>query len=176
MNLPSFSRMLQMSVCVVAAGCATAPPVPGPLHVPGSPGLIAQLHAKGVQIYQCQPAKSDPSQFEWSLKQPEAALFTKGGRSSGKHYAGPTWEANDGSKVIGEVVARSDSPKPDSIPWLLLRARSTSGNGLFTGVQYVQRLNTVGGIAPMVGCRQDQLRQELRASYTADYIFYGVKY
>jgi hypothetical protein len=175
MNLRSFPRMLRMSVCVVAAGCATAPPAPASLRVPASQALIAPLRARGVQIYQCKPTKSDPSRFEWSFKQPEAALYTKGGRSAGKHYAGPTWEANDGSKVIGEVVARSDSPKPDSIPWLLLRAKATSGSGLFTGVQYVQRLNTVGGNAP-VGCRQDQAGQELRASYTADYLFYGAKY
>jgi Protein of unknown function (DUF3455) len=176
MNLPSFSRMLQVSLCVVAAGCATAPPVPAPLRVPGTQGLIAQLHAKGVQIYQCQAAKNNPSQFEWSFKQPEASLFTKGGRSAGKHYAGPTWEATDGSKVVGEVLGRSDSPKPDSIPWLLLRAKATSGNGLFTGVQYVQRFNTAGGNAPTPGCRQDQAGQQLRAAYTADYAFFGVKH
>src|ERR1700719_2844809 len=96
MNLLSFPRMLLISVCVLAAGCASAPSVPGPLRVPGSPGLIADLRAKGVQIYQCQPAKNDPSQFEWSFKQPEAALSTKVSRSVCTHYAGPTWEADDG--------------------------------------------------------------------------------
>jgi hypothetical protein len=73
------------------------------------------------------------------------------------------------------MVARSDSPKPNSIPWLLLRAKATSGNGVFTGVQFIQRLNTEGGNSPMVGCRQDQAGQQLRASYTADYLFYGAK-
>ena len=74
------------------------------------------------------------------------------------------------------MVSISQSPQPDSIPWLLLRAKATSGNGLFTGVQYVQRLNTVGGNAPTSGCRQDQAGQQLRATYTADYVFYGVKH
>jgi len=175
MKLRSFPRMLQMLVCMAAAGCATAPSVPGPLQVPATQALIKQLHATGVQIYQCQPTKNDPSQFEWAFKQPEATLLTKGGRSFGKHYAGPTWEANDGSKVIGELVARSDSPNPSSIPWLLLRAKAISGNGVFTAVQFVQRLNTVGGNAPLVACRQDQAGQQLRASYTADYLFYGAK-
>jgi len=92
-----------------------------------------------------------------------------------KHYAGPTWEADDGSKVIGEVVARSDSPKPDSIPWLLLRAKTTSGSGLFSGVLSIQRLDTVGGSAPAKGCLQPQSGQELRVSYTANYLFYGMK-
>jgi hypothetical protein len=175
MKLWSFPRMLQMSMCMAAAGCATAPSVPGPLQVPAGQALIKQLHATGVQIYQCQPRKSDASQFEWAFKQPEAALLTKGGRNFGKHYGGPSWEANDGSKVIGEMVARSDSPNPNSIPWLLLRAKATSGNGVFTGVQFIQRLNTVGGSAPLVACRQDQAGQQLRASYTADYLFYGAK-
>jgi Protein of unknown function (DUF3455) len=175
MKLRSFPRMLQMSVCMVAAGCATAPSVPGPLQVPAAQALIKQLHATGVQIYQCQPAKNDPSQFEWAFKQPEAALLTKGGRNFGKHYGGPSWEANDGSKVIGEVIAHYDSPNPNSIPLLLLRAKATSGNGVFTGVQFVQRLNTVGGNAPLVACRQDQAGQQLRATYTADYLFYGAK-
>jgi hypothetical protein len=173
MKLRSFPRMLQMSVCVVMGGCASAPPVPASLRVPTDQVLIAQLHATGAQIYQCQPSKGDPSQFEWSFKQPEAALFTKWGRNIGKHYGGPTWEANDGSKVIGEVVERSDSPKPNSIPWLLLRARTTSGHGLLSGVKFVQRLNTVGGAAPFTACRQDQAGQQLRVSYSADYLFYG---
>ena len=175
MRIRSFPRMLQMSVCMAAAGCATAPSVPGPLQVPATQALIKQLHATGVQVYECQPTKNDPSQFEWAFKQPEATLLTKGGKSFGKHYAGPTWEANDGSKVIGEMVARSDSPNPNSIPWLLLRAKATSGNGVFAGVQFIQRLNTAGGSAALVACRQDQARQQLRASYTADYLFYGPK-
>ncbi|HZE43294.1 MAG TPA: DUF3455 domain-containing protein [Steroidobacteraceae bacterium] len=176
MNFRSFPRMLQMSVCMAAAGCATAPSVPGALQVPATQALIKQLHATGAQIYQCQPTKGDASQFEWAFKQPEATLLAKGGRTFGKHYGGPSWEANDGSKVIGEVVAHYDSPNPSSIPWLLLRAKATSGNGVFTDVQFVQRLNTVGGNAPLVACRQDQAGQQLRASYTADYLFYGAKH
>jgi hypothetical protein len=156
------------------AVCAAAPAVPIELRVPANQALMEQLHATGVQIYECR-LKSDPSQFEWSFKQPEADLFTKEGTKIAKHYAGPAWEANDGSKVIGEVIAHIDSPKPDSISWLLLRAKAISGKGLFTGVQYIQRLNTVGGSAPKAGCRQDQAGQQLRASYTADYLFYGTK-
>ncbi|MDB6099924.1 MAG: hypothetical protein JWN58_2627 [Gammaproteobacteria bacterium] len=173
MRFNSFARMFVISVCMVAVGCATAPSVPGPLRVPPGHELVVQLHATGVQIYQCQP-KGD-SQFEWVFKQPEATLFTKRGKNFGRHYAGPTWEANDGSKVIGEVVAHQESPTPNAIPWLLLRAKATSGRGVFTRAQYIQRLNTVGGNAPAVVCRPEQSGQQLRASYSADYLFYGAK-
>jgi len=53
--------------------------------------------------------------------------------------------------VIGELVARVDSTDPNAIAWLLLRAKSTSGAGIFSGVQFVQRLHTVGGNAPSAG-------------------------
>jgi Protein of unknown function (DUF3455) len=162
--------------CAAIAGCASAPPAtPGPLHPPEAASLIKQLHATGVQIYECAPAKSDASQFEWVFKGPEAKLTTKGGSSAGKHYAGPTWESNDGSRVVGEMIASSPSPQPNSIPWLLLRAKATAGNGLFTPVRFIQRVNTVGGALPAAGCRKEQAGQQLRAAYSADYLFYGVK-
>jgi hypothetical protein len=165
-----------IALCASMAGCAAAPPTPGPLHLPANQKLIKQLHGTGAQIYECQPAKNDPAQFEWAFKAPEASLATKGGRVVGKHYAGPTWESKDGSRVVGEVIGNSPSPTPNSIAWLLLKAKATAGNGLFTHVQYIQRLNTVGGSVPVAGCRREQAGQQLRAPYTADYLFYGAKH
>jgi hypothetical protein len=166
---------LNFALCAAMAGCAATPPAPGPLRVPADQTLIKQLRGSGVQIYDCQPSKSDPAQFEWIFKGPEARLLTKGGRNAGKHYAGPTWEANDGSRVVGEAIANSPSPKPNSIPLLLLRAKATAGNGLFAHVQFIQRLNTVGGSVPVAGCRREQAGQQLRAAYTADYLFSGAR-
>lgn len=164
-------------LCVAIAACASAPPpTPGALHVPAGEALIKRLHATGVQIYECTPARSDPTQFEWAFRGPEARLFTNGSSSVGKHYGGPTWEGNDGSRVVGETIASSPSSQPNSIPWLLLRAKATAGNGLFTHVQFIQRLNTAGGGVPAARCRNEQLGQQLRAAYTADYFFYGAQH
>ena len=176
MKYPSPVGLLSVSLCAVIAGCAAAPPAPAPLRVPAAASLIKQLHATGVQIYECRAVKADPAQFEWSFRGPEAALLTTGGKKVGKHYGGPTWEYNDGSAVVGEIVASSPSAAPNSIPQLLLRAKATAGKGLFSSVQFIQRLNTVGGSVPAAGCRKDQAGQQLRAQYSADYLFYGVKH
>ena len=53
---------------------------------------------------------------------------------------------------------------PAAIPWLLLRATSTTGTGVFTNVTYVQRLNTTGGVAP--GAVTPRRRAPTRASRT----------
>jgi hypothetical protein len=111
-----------------------------------------QSKATGVQIYVCGARRGDPSKYEWTLKAPEAEPHDSSGKRIGKHYAGPTWESNDGSKVVGEVKARDNGPDSNAIPWLLLTAKSTSGNGVFTRTNSIQRIDTIGGKAPSGGC------------------------
>jgi Protein of unknown function (DUF3455) len=173
-NVSIKSTLFPALLCAAVAGCAASPPlnVPPPLAVASGQVLIARLHARGEQIYRCQPAKNDSTRFDWLFKEPEATLFDHAGKKVGKHYAGPSWEGDDGSKVVGEVTAHSDSPDANAIPWLLLRAKFTTGKGIFGKVQSVQRLSTVGGSAPKDGCAQAQLGQELRVPYSADYLFY----
>jgi FtsP/CotA-like multicopper oxidase with cupredoxin domain len=164
-------------VPVLLAACATVPPgpaypVPEALKAPADQGLSRQVHAAGVQIYECKPGKDDATRFEWALRGPEADLADVSGKAAGRHYAGPTWEANDGSKVVGEVVARDNGPDATAIPWLLLRATATTGQGAFSQVKSIQRLHTAGGKAPAGGCSAAQSGELLRVPYSADYLFY----
>jgi hypothetical protein len=106
------------------------------------------------------------------FRSPEAELFDMSGRTIGKHYGGPTWEANDGSKVVAEVKGRDDGPDPNAIPWLLLAAKSNSGAGAFSRIQAIQRVNTIGGKAPAGGCDQAQAGKIARVPYKAIYYFY----
>src|SRR2546427_10735598 len=97
------------------------------------------------------------------------------GRIIGKHYAGPTWVLDDGSKVVGEVKARDDGPDVNAIPWLLLSAKSTSGVGVLGQTASVQRVQTVGGKAPAGGCSQAQAGKEARGPHRAREYFYPAR-
>jgi hypothetical protein len=121
-------------------------------------------HAEGVQIYRWNGAS-------WDFVAPEAVLFADDGGNGvvGTHYAGPTWESNSGSKVVGTVLERC-TPDPDAIPWLKLKAVSSEGPGIFNGVTFIQRLNTVGGKAPTEA--GDFVGDVARVPYSADYVFY----
>ena len=81
--------------------------VPRQLQPPANEQLLLQAHATGDQIYTC---KSEAAQFTWTLKAPDARLFDQDGKAFGKHFAGPSWEANDGSRVSGKAVANVPSP------------------------------------------------------------------
>jgi uncharacterized protein (DUF2147 family) len=155
------------------AGDANPIAIPAALNVPAGQILTLSARGVGVQIYACAAAKQDPTQYSWTLKGPEADLRDPSGKSLGRHYGGPTWEAGDGSKVIGELVAAGDAPEPGAIPWLLLRAKATSGPGVFSHIVSIQRLRTVGGKAPPSGCDQARAGQETRVPYSAEYRFYS---
>ena len=168
------------SLLALAAGCtppsiATLPRVPDNLKVPTTQRLVLEAEATGVQIYDCKPASGDPARFEWAFRAPEAMLFDTSGKRIGKHYAGPTWESFDGSKVVGEVKARSDGPDAEAIPWLLMSAKSASGDGVLGQTASIQRAQTVGGKAPTQGCSPTLAGNEVRVPYTAKYYFYEAK-
>ncbi|MGH9712230.1 MAG: DUF3455 domain-containing protein [Candidatus Acidiferrales bacterium] len=151
---------------------AHAQQVPQKLQPPANEQLLQQVHAKGDQVYTC---KADGAQFAWTLKAPDAQLFDKSGKPFGKHFAGPSWEANDGSRVTGKAIANEPSPDPDSIPWLLVSVVSHTGDGILARATSIQRLNTKGGKAPASGCDASHSGQELRVAYTADYLFFASK-
>ena len=134
------------------------------LRVPEPSTLAFHAFATGVQIYRW-------SGSAWVFVAPSAQLFADAGGNGvvGTHFAGPTWESNSGSKVVGMLV-QSCTPDRDAIAWLLLKARFSEGPGIFQRVTYIQRVNTEGGKAPTDpgGCIGDVVS----VPYTADYYFY----
>lgn len=146
----------------------TPPAMPcAEIVVPEGHKLKKIVYAIGVQIYRWNGSA-------WAFVAPEANLYSddRFRFKIGTHYGGPTWEANNGGKVI---AARVDgcSPDPESVAWLLLEATVNVGPGVFGRTSYIQRINTVSGLAPQragmfVG-------EEVRMPYTTEYLFYVEK-
>lgn len=144
--------------------------LPDPLRVPPAEKLAFQAHGVGSQVYSC---KSVEGKYAWTLKGPDAQLLTADGQVVGRHFAGPTWEAEDGSRTQGRLAASVPSPDPASIPWLRLNATGQSGTGKMSRVTSILRLHTKGGKAPAGGCDDSHVGAETRIPYEADYYFYS---
>ena len=157
----TFTALVMASLC---GSGQSSPPVPDKLKPPVAEKLVRQARASGDQIYTCDGSS-------WKLSGPDAKLFDESGKQVGSHFAGPTWEWSDGSRVIGRPVANS-TPDPDSIPWLLLTATDHAGNGAMTQVSSIQRLSTKGGKPPATGCDESHKGKTVRSHYTATYYFY----
>ena len=174
----------RISMCVAVAAVAAlplaqvadakteAPDVPGDIQVEQGHKVFLSGHAIGVQIYRCNAASGSVA---WGLVAPRATLYDHHGKLIMSHYGGPTWEARDGSKVVG---ARDGQATVDAtaIPWLRLKAVSTSvgpdGDRLVK-TAYIQRVATTGGLAPAAAdCNAATAGAQVEVPYTADYYFW----
>ena len=175
MTKPTTAAVLVLALLVPACATSLSPvplsAVPEPLRPDTSETLAMIVPARGVQIYECRAAKEGG--YQWAFVAPEAELYDRGGSPIGRHYAGPHWEAADGSRIVGAVKARAEAASAGAIPWLLLGAKSVGPAGTFSKVTSVQRVNTAGGIAPASGCSEKAAGTSARVSYTADYYFFA---
>ena len=160
------AAILTATAAAPAAAMAgpAAPSVPGDIAAPDGhkPYLVA--HAEGVQIYTCEGTA-------WKLLAPRATLTGDSDKVIATHYGGPTWEARDGSTVVGKRDAGVPGA-PGAVDWLRLKATSTAAGAdgdRLAGTTYIQRIHTVGGVAPAGGCAAGASAE---VPYTADYVFF----
>ena len=176
-------RALVAGLAVAAAAAwpmaqAAGADVPSDIAVPEGNKQFLSAHAVGVQIYSCNATATGHA---WTLVAPRADLLDKRGRLIGTHFAGPTWQAKDGSKVIGARVA-GVNVEITAIDWLLLSATSTAPgprkrDDLLADTTYIQRVNTVGGRAPAAsGCHAGTAGSVAEIPYEADYHFWKARH
>lgn len=171
-TIPHLPALATAVLAAVAAAPAHAVSVPSLIAPPAHESLTMSIGARGVQIYECRSRK-DGSGNDWTFVAPEADLYDGDGRLVGQHGAGPHWRFEDGSRITGQVKARTEAPQSQAIPWLLLDAQARWPQDRFAHVRSIQRVNTVGGTPPAEGCSAGQLGSALRVPYTAVYHFYG---
>jgi hypothetical protein len=156
---------------VMSQGAAYAEvSIPEQIKVPEGYSPVLTVHAKGDQIYQCTLNKGE---YAWETQAPDAKLFDAQGNIVGNHSAGPLWEYKEGSRVVGRVIKKVDMAPGKAISWLLVEVVSHQGDGLFSNVSFINRINTYGGLPPKSRCDANHLGGEKRVAYTADYVFYS---
>jgi hypothetical protein len=174
-NVTASLLVLLVAACAGPQSPTSAVKVPEKLRPGANESLAMIVAAKGVQVYECRARTDQGGGYEWAFVAPEADLFDARGNRAGRHYAGPDWESTDGSRIVGTVKERADAPVADAIPSLLLAARSVGSEDSFRQVTCIQRVNTVGGVAPKAGCSETTARTPARVNYTADYYLFTAR-
>jgi hypothetical protein len=157
----------QLCFGAARAGEVTIPEV---IRAPEGNNMYLTVHAKGDQIYLC---GLDAGVYAWKWQAPDAKLYDVQDQALvGSHGAGPSWEYKDGSSVKAKVIQKSSTTDKSSVPLLLLEVTGHKGDGLMAKATYIQRINTLGGVAPLSDCDANHLGSEKRVAYSADYNFY----
>ena len=173
---------LDLTATAALAACASSPMMMSKpydqamLHsavqVPAGNKVAMETVGAGDITYECRVKANAPGQFEWVFVGPDARLTDRKGKIVGKYYGPPaTWENMDGSKVTATQVAVAPHAA-GSIPLQLVKANPAMGSGAMTGVTYIQRVATQGGVAPAMACDAMSTGKKEVVKYQADYIFY----
>lgn len=159
--------------CAFAAHAATMAPsdVPRAVAVPNGHNPAMSLKGVGHLTYECRAKADAAGAHDWVFVAPDATLQDTNGKAVGKYYGGPTWEHNEGGKITGKQLAVAPGA-PGAIPLQLVQAAPATGSGPFDGVTYIQRVNTMGGVAPKATCDASTIGNRQTVSYSADYVFY----
>jgi hypothetical protein len=136
------------------------------------------------------------------LVTPEATLFKPDGDERGaqltSHFFSPnpsepnanpklaaggtiraTWRHSRDSSTVWAEAVKGDAAvvSKNAIAWVKLTVRGVQegpdGGDTLTKTTFIQRVNTVGGLAPSTGCASpSDLRNQAFVDYSADYVFY----
>jgi hypothetical protein len=161
-SIGAMALVLGIGLAAQAGQDNRAPEVPQEIAVNSTNKVHFHGFGIGFQVYTWDGSS-------WGTAVPDATLYDSDGNVVAKHFAGPSWQSNSGSLVVGAVDTKI-TVKQDAIPWVRLIAVHTEGPGIFADTTFIQRVNTVGGKAPeapglVVG-------QVAKSAYTADYFFF----
>jgi uncharacterized protein DUF3455 len=172
-HLRMSARAWAWAVVVVATISLLAQERAVSIDVPAGARPILELKGSGYQIYSCTAGDQG---MKWILKAPDAQLIDAAGKVVGSHFAGPSWKLADGGEVQGEPIASQQASDPDSVAWLLLRAKPGTATGSLASVAFIRRTGTHGGAAGTAGCQTaaDAGKSE-RIPYAATYTFYSAQ-
>lgn len=146
--------------------------VPDTVKVPAGHRIAWETVGVGEITYECRPKAGAAGQFEWFFAGPKADLKSRAGVTVGRYWGPPaTWAALDGSQFTGSQVAVAPAGT-GNIPLQLVKANPATGSGELSGVAYVQRVATRGGVAPSLPCTSEGLGRRETVRYQADYVFW----
>jgi hypothetical protein len=146
--------------------------VPG--NLPNGNTRVATFYAVGVQKYKARvKAGSHPVTYEWVFVAPQADLYDITNTKVGNHGTGPFWTTSPLDSIFVQQFSparTAPSEDPESIDWLLLKPKTgTTPTGIFADVDYIQRIATKGGKAPLT--LPTNINETVDVKYKAVYRF-----
>jgi hypothetical protein len=145
-----------------------------PENLPYGNTRVATYYAVGVQKYKARiKSGADPVAYEWVFVAPQATLYDITNAEVGNHGAGPFWTISPLDSIFAQQFSparTAPSEDPESIDWLLLMPKiGTTPTGIFADVDYIQRIATKGGKAPLAP--PTNINETVEVKYKAVYRF-----
>jgi hypothetical protein len=184
--------MVSLPQLAHAQDTISPPIVPDGLGVEEGNEVFLLGRGVGTQNYvcaHCDPTKANcPLGVAFTLFTPQATLFNDQGEQLITHFSSPnpieggtvrvTWQDSRDTSSVWAKLVKAVMVKDDAIAWVLLNVKDTGTLAGPTGdrmtkTTFIQRVNTVGGLAPAGECVSSaDLGRQAFVPYRADYFFY----
>ncbi len=162
------SVFLATALFTGSAALAAPDTLPTP---PAGAEMVREVQGGGAQVYSCHATAAGV--YGWVLVGPKAVLISGDGTDFGTHGAGPSWTATDGSTITADGAhPLAKVTRAGTVPALLLTVTFSRGNGVLSGVRFVRRADTEGGLPPATGCDASHIDVTTASHYSAVYTFY----
>ena len=170
---PAFACTLLAALAAAPAYAALGEPagIPPRLRAGANEQLAFTLSGNGVNVYQCKSTVTNADVYAWYFVAPDATLYD-GSHEVARMSSPNQIEALSDLSSVSGVLRAAQSAGPSDLPWMQAAAFSNGDSGLFAGVTSFQRVNTRGGTAPSTGCNADNVGEEARIAFNADFHFY----
>lgn len=179
-TLPASALAIALSATLVPlpAVYAAAPAafnqdaLPSAVKVPAGNRVFLETVGAGEITYECRSSTASAGTLEWVFVGPKADLATRDGKKIGSYFGPPaTWAAADGSAVTGKQISTAPAGS-GNIAAQLVQAHPATGSGAMSGITYIQRVATRGGVAPARTCDKASIGNQEIVKYQGDYIFW----
>ena len=149
--------------------------LPEAIRVPAGHQISLEARGTGELIYTCQAIKRAPFEYAWLLQASSMRLQDNSGRII-NYYPGTRsrWLHSDGSQLVtkSSVEAAPDSANLPQQRAMVEVTPAVGTAGMFSKVNYVQTLRSVGGVVTNKPCIAGNLGMRVSVPLESDYVFW----
>lgn len=167
----AFALLASLATFTAVAAIGEPAGIPPRLRAGPNEQLAFRLTGNGVNVYQCKSTVANPDVYAWYFVAPDATLYD-GSHEVARMASPDQMEALSDTTSVSGFVRAAQSAGPTDLPWMRASALANGDTGLFAGVTSYQRVNTRGGAAPASGCSANNVGEEARIAFDADFYFY----
>jgi hypothetical protein len=146
--------------------------LPAAVQVPAGNKVFWETVGVGEITYECRAKAGAAGQFEWVFVGPDAKAERPRRQAGGQVLRPARHLGRHGRREADRHAGGRGPGRRGQHPAATGEGQPGHGHGMVSGTTYIQRVATMGGVAPAAPCGAGNMGAKQIVKYQADYIFW----